>query len=137
MALHPAVLADLLDVEVRHARDRLGTRATDLHREGHYLVMTLTRPDGVWRLRLDGERYDAEPFEVALVSEGGTILPIEQWIPGFALDVHPVLGVPWPCVSGTRGYYAHESHFTERWDADRYRHRADSLLDKLLSKAGL
>lgn len=40
-------------------------------------------------------------------------------------------------VSGTEAYYSHPSHHTERWDAVRYQLRADNLLDKLLTKAGL
>ena len=52
---------------------------------------------------------------------------MEQWIPGFGLGIHPSLGVPFVCVSGTRGYYAHESHFAERWDSHRYSMRLDSL----------
>jgi hypothetical protein len=54
MALHPEVLADLLDREVRQARAFLGRRAGDLHRDGHCLVMILVRDDGSWILRLDG-----------------------------------------------------------------------------------
>jgi len=137
VALHPLILADLLDEEVRQARRGLGDRAADLRRDGHNLVMTLTRSDGTWLLRLDGERYDAEPFDVALIDDGGNLLPIEQWLPGFALGIHPSLNVPWVCVSGTRAYYSHESHFAERWDAVRYSLRADNLLDHLLRKAGL
>lgn len=137
MALHPEVLADLLDREVRRARAFLGRRAGDLHRDGHCLVMTLVRDDGSWILRLDGERYDAEPFDVALVDEAGEVLPLERWIPGFAHGLHSSLKVPWVCVSGTRAYYAHESHFAERWDTHRYKYRADNLLDKLLRKADL
>jgi hypothetical protein len=137
MALHPAILADLLDIEVEQARSRLGERACDLRRRGSALVMTLRRPDGTWTLRLDGSRYDAEPFDVALVDENGAVLPLERWIPGFAHGIHSSLQVPWVCVSGTRAYYAHESHFAERWDAVRYAHRADSLLAHLLHKARL
>jgi hypothetical protein len=137
MALHPAVLADLLDIEVEQARARLGERAGNLCRSGSALLMTLRRPDGTWTLRLDGARYDAEPFDVALIDEDGAVLPLEQWIPGFAHGIHSSLQVPWVCVSGTRAYYAHESHFAERWDAVRYAHRADSLLAHLLHKAGL
>jgi hypothetical protein len=137
MALHPAILADLLDIEVEQAWTSLGERAHDLHREGSDLLMTLRRPDGTWTLRLDGSRYDAEPFDVALVDGAGVVLPIEQWIPGFAHGIHSSLQVPWVCVSGTRAYYAHESHFAERWDAVRYVHRADSLLAHLLNKAAL
>ncbi|WP_424187702.1 hypothetical protein ACOBQX_07910 [Actinokineospora sp. G85] len=137
MALHPVVLADLLEVEVEQTRARLGDRAQDLRREGNYLLVTLRRPDGTWTPRLDGSRYDAEPFDVALVDDEGEILPADDWIPGFGLGTHPSLNVPWVCVSGTRGYYAHESHFAERWDAVRYVHRADSLLAHSLTKAGL
>lgn len=137
MALHPLVLADLLDAEVELARSRLGERAFDLRREGDALLMSLVRPDGSWTLRLAGDRYDAEPFDVALVDEANEVLPLERWIPNFAHGLHPVLGVPWVCVNGTRGYYSHESHFGERWDASRYALRADSLIAHFLAKAGL
>lgn len=137
MALHPAVLADLLDDEVRQACRRLGARAGDLHRVGSNLVMTVTRPDGAWVLQLDGSRYDSQPFDVTLLDVDGELLPLEKWIPGFALGIHPSLNVPFVCVSGTRGYYAHESHFAERWDSHRYSLRLDSLLDSLLRKAGI
>lgn len=137
MALHPAVLADLLDTEVALARRRLGERASDLRREGDALLMSLVRPDGTWTLRLAGEHYDAEPFDVVLVDEAGAVLPVERWIPNFASGIHPVLGVPWVCVSGTRGYYSHQSHFGERWDSVRFALRADSLIAHLLTKAGL
>jgi hypothetical protein len=137
MSLHPAILADLLDMEVRQARELLGDRAHDLRREGESLLMTFVRPDGSWTLRLDGTRYDAEPFDVALIDAAGAILPLEQWIPGFALGVHTSLGVPWVCADGTRGYYSYEGHHEERWDAIRYAKRAGSLLDHLLRKAGL
>ena len=137
MALHPAVLADLLDAEVRRARLKLGKRATDLRRVGTNIVMPMTRDDGTWNLQLDGSRYDSEPFDATLVDKDGQILPAEQWIPGFGLGIHPSLGVPFVCVSGTRGYYAHESHFTERWDSHRFSMRLDSLLDSLLRKAGI
>lgn len=137
MALHPAVLADLLDTEVRRARLKLGDRAGDLRRVENDIMMTLTRDDRSWNLKLDGSRYDSEPFDATLVDDNGQILAAEQWIPGFGQGIHSSLGVPFVCVSGTRGYYAHESHFTERWDSHRFSMRLDSLLDSLLRKAGL
>lgn len=137
MALHPVVLHDLLDLEVQIARDRLGERAGDLRRVGNALLMTLDRPDGCWTLQLDGSGYDAEPFDLALVDENGAVLPIEQWIPGLAHSVHPVLHVPWACISGTRGFYCYPGHHQERWDAARFQLRADSLLDTVLRKVGL
>ncbi|WP_232661267.1 hypothetical protein [Pseudonocardia sp. TRM90224] len=135
--LHPQILVDLLDGELALARQVLGARAGDLHRDGLALVMQLVRPDGTWTLKLDGTAYDAEPFDVALVGEDGDVLPLDRWIPGFALGEHPVLGRPWVCLSGTRAFYLYEGHHTERWDAVRFRHRADNLLDRLLAKAGL
>ncbi|BEP15932.1 hypothetical protein acdb102_42430 [Acidothermaceae bacterium B102] len=137
MALHPALLDELLDLELDRARARLGERAGDLHREGPHLLMTLTVAQRSWQLRLDGTRFDAEPYDVALVDTDGDVLPLEDWIPGFAHGIHTSLQVPWVCVNGTRAYYAHESHFKERWDHDRATLRADSLLLKLLAKAGL
>lgn len=137
MTLHPQVLAGLLDAEVEASRSALGPRAADLRRDGTALLMSLRRPDGTWLLRLDGTNYDAEPFDVGLIDDQGVLLPEEAWIPGFGLGIHPVLEVPWVCVSGTRGYYSHPSHYTERWDAVRYELRADTLLTKLLEKAGL
>ncbi|WP_298800778.1 hypothetical protein [Pseudonocardia sp. 73-21] len=131
-------MADLLDSEVALARNALGEgRTADLQRDGCSLVMTLVRPDGSWRLRLDGTRYDAEPFDIAFVDDAGEILPLESWPPNYAHGVHPVLGRPWVCVSGTRGFYLYEGHHTERWDAVRYTARADTLLDRLLTKAGM
>lgn len=135
--LHPTILADLLDSEVALARHALGDRAGDLRRDGLRLVMTLARPDGTWRLRLDGARFDAEPYEVALGDSHDELLPLEGWPPSFAHGVHPVLGVPWVCVSGTRGFYLYEGHHGDRWDAVRYSARADTLLERLLTKAGL
>ena len=137
MALHPAVLVDLLDTEVRRARLKLGEGAGDLRRVRTKILMTLTRDGNSWNLQLDGSRYDAEPFDATLVDDDGQVLPLEKWIPGFAHGIHPSLGVPFVCVSGTRGYYAHESHFTERWDSHRFSMRLDSLLDSLLRKAGI
>jgi hypothetical protein len=137
MALHPVILADLLDTEVRRARQKLGGAAGDLRRVGTDIHMTLIRGDGSWNLRLDGSRYDAEPFDATLVDDEGEILTLEKWIPGFALGIHPSLNVPFVCVSGTRGYYSHESHYSERWDSHRFSMRLDSLLESLLRKAGI
>jgi hypothetical protein len=137
VALHPAVLRRLLDSEVEVARSRLGSRTGDLHRDGEALLMTLVRPDGSWTLRLDGSRYDADPLDLALVDEGRAVLALERWSPGLAQGMHPVLQVPWACISGTRGYYCCPGHHQERWDAVRFQLRADSLLDTVLRKVGL
>lgn len=137
MALHPELLAELLDSQVQVARAALGKRAGDLHREGSNLLMTLKRDDGTWMLRLDGAGYNAQPYDLALVGADGAILPLEAWIPGLAHSVHPVLNHPWACISGTAAYYSFPGHHVERWDAVRNQQGADSLLAKVLRKVNL
>lgn len=137
MTLHPTVLHRLLDLEVEVARARLGSRAGDLCRDGNTLRTTLVRPEGSWTLQLDGSEYDAEPFDLALIDDDGVVLPIDRWIPGLAHSVHPVLQIPWTCISGTRAYYRFPGHHQDRWDTARFQLRADSLLDTVLRKVGL
>ncbi len=137
MTLHPELLAELLDLEVQVARARLGERARDLHREGNYLLMPLMRDDGTWTLRLDGTKYDAEPYDLALVDSDGAVLPFDQWIPGLAHGVHPILNRAWACISGTAAYYCYPGHHHDRWGAVRHQQRADSLLDAVLRKVNL
>jgi hypothetical protein len=137
MTLHPELLGELLDLEVQVARAALGERAGDLHREGNYLLMTLKRDDGQWTLRLDGTHFDAQPYDLALVDADGAVLPVEEWIPGLALNVHPILNRAWACISGTAAYYCYPGHHSDRWDATRYQQRADSLLAAVLRKVNL
>jgi hypothetical protein len=137
MALHPELLAELLDSQVQVAHAALGKRAGDLHRDGNNLVMTLERGDGTWTLRLDGTSYNAQPYDLALVDADGAILPLEAWIPGLAHSVHPILKRPWACISGTAAYYSFPGHNVERWDAVRNQQGADSLLAKVLRKVDL
>lgn len=135
--LHGEVVTELLEDELTMARSVLGARAGDLRRVDLTLRMTIVRPDGSWQLRLDGSRYDAEPFDVALVDDQDAVLPAEEWIPGMAHSVHPVLGTAWVCVAGTRGYYLFPGHHTDRWDAQRHHTHAAGLLEHLLTKAGV
>lgn len=137
MTLHAELLAELLDLEVQVARAALGERAGDLHREGHHLLMTLQRDDGQWTLRLDGSQYDAQPYDLALVDAEGEVLPFDEWIPGLAHSVHPILDRAWACISGTAAYYCYPGHHADRWDASRYQQGADSLLATVLKKVGL
>jgi hypothetical protein len=137
MTLHPELLAELLELEVQAARTALGERAGDLHHEGNHLLMTLTRPDGTWALRLDGTHYDAQPYDLALIDGNGHVLPLEQWIPGLGHSVHPVLHRAWACISGTAAYYCYPGHHGDRWDAARYQQGADTLLATVLKKVNL
>lgn len=137
MTLHPELLAELLELEVQAAKSALGARAGDLHREGTLLLMTLTRPDGAWTLRLDGTHYDAQPYDLALVDDAGNVLPVEQWTPNLAHGVHPVLHRAWACISGTAAYYCYPGHHGDRWDSARYQQGADTLLAAVLKKVNL
>ncbi len=135
--LHPVVLADLLDDEVAAAAERLGDRATGLVHDGRFVQCPL-RPAGDFLrwLRLDGRRYDGEPFRIAVCGPDGAPLPAGGWPQGLAAGVHPVTDEPFACVRGTWEYYLHPSHHQERWDAHRPRLRLADLLDHLLRKAG-
>lgn len=131
------MLSDLLDAEVEQAKALLGPRVGDLRHEDGAILMTLTRPDGSWNLRLDARDFDAEPYDLALVDDVGQTLPLEAWTPGLGYGIHPVLGTPWACISGTRAYYSFPGHHAERWDTGRYALRADTLLRRVLEKVGL
>ncbi len=135
--LHPVVLADLLDDEVAAAAERLKDRSAGLVHDGRFVrCPLLPAGDSLRWLRLDGRRYDGEPFRVAVCGPGGASLPVERWPQGLAAGVHPVTGEPFACVRGTWEYYLHPSHHQERWDAHRPRLRLADLLDHLLRKAG-
>lgn len=135
--LHHRILSDLLDDELETAQARLGARCVGLAHDGRYVRCPL-QPLGAlprW-LRLDGSRYDAEPFRVTVCGEDDTPLAAEQWPAGLMHSVHPVLGVPFSCVQGTWEYHLHPGHHQDRWDAHRSRLRMADLLDHLLRKAG-
>ncbi len=135
--LHPLVLSDLLDGEVAATVERLGDRAAGLTHDGRYVRCQLRPVGGSPRwLRLDGARYDAEPFRVAVYGEGGAPLAGEDWPAGLMHSVHPVLGVPFSCVQGTWEYHHFPGHHQDRWDVHRSRLRLADLLDHLLRKAG-
>jgi hypothetical protein len=135
--LHPVVLAELLDDEVAVAAERLGSRGAGLVHDGRHVRCSLGSVDDSRRwLRLDGLRYDGEPFRVAVCGPDGVPLPIGGWPAGLAHSVHPVTGEPFACVRGTWEYYLYPGHHQERWDAHRPRLRLADLLDHLLRKAG-
>jgi hypothetical protein len=130
--LHTALLNEMLDDEIAAAKERLGDRIGQIERDGAGIVMALG--DGLV-LRLDGARYDAEPFRVAVATNDGEPVPHELWPPGMSLGVHPVLGRPFACVQGTYEYHAHPSHLADHWATYRNELRLSDLLDHLLRKA--
>jgi hypothetical protein len=136
VTLHPALLHELLDAEIAVAMQRLGSRVAGIRRDGHVVQTPVTAPDGrrAW-LSLDGRHYDAEPFSVSMVDDGGST-GSEVWPPALLGGIHPVFRRPFVCVRGCAEYYTHPSHFQDRWDASRNQLRLADLLDHLLRKAG-
>lgn len=131
--LHPAVLIEMLNDEIAAAEDRLGGRAGPVERDGTDITVVLS---DVLALRLEGARYDAEPFRVAVITAEGEPVPHEMWPQGLSLGVHPVLGRPFACVQGTYEYHSHPSHLADHWATYRHELRLADLLDHLLRKAG-
>jgi hypothetical protein len=134
--LHPMLVAEMLDAELEVARARLGDRVSVVTRSGTTIQVLFQSADGQpVRLRLDGARYDAEPFRVAVVDEGGNIAEHGRWPAGLSHSIHPVLGRPFACVQGTFEYHCHPSHLNDRWDTYRSTIRLADLVDHLLRKS--
>jgi hypothetical protein len=74
--LHPAVIADLLEQEANVARERHRQRFSSLEVVGTdvFCVVDGTNKGNV-TLRLDGARYDAEPFSATVVRSDGSVAP--------------------------------------------------------------
>ncbi len=63
--LHPFVLTEMLDDEIAVAEERLGDRVDRIMRDGTCVAVPLT--DSL-TLKLEGARYDAEPFRISASS---------------------------------------------------------------------
>jgi hypothetical protein len=127
------VLIEMLDDEIAVAKERLDGRTGLIQRDGTDVTVALD--DGL-TLRLDGARYDAEPFRVSMTTMAGELVPHQMWPPGLSLGVHPVLNRPFACVQGTYEYHSHPSHLADHWATYRNELRLADLLDHLLRKAG-
>jgi hypothetical protein len=135
--LHPTLAAEMLDAELEVARARLGDRVSAVTRSGTTIQLLFRSVDGQpVRLELDGARYDAEPFRVAVVDDAGGVVEHGQWPAGLSHSIHPVLGRPFACVQGTFEYHCHPSHLNDRWDIYRSTIRLADLVDHLLRKSG-
>jgi hypothetical protein len=66
--LHRAVLIEMLDDEIAAAQERVGGRVGRIERNGADITVGLG--DGL-AIRLDGARYDAEPFRVTVTTSQG------------------------------------------------------------------
>jgi hypothetical protein len=135
--LHPTLVAEILDAELEVACARLGDRVSAAIRSGTTIQVLFQSADRqTVRLRFDGARYDAEPFRVAVLDEGGGVVEHGRWPAGLSHSIHPVLGRPFACVQGTFEYHCHPSHLNDRWDTYRSTIRLADLVDHLLRKSG-
>jgi hypothetical protein len=133
--LHPRIVGEMLDSEIRVARSRLAGRFTKLRRSGTTVICEFGT-ERKYRLVLNGREYDSEALRLAFVNEKGLPLPGSEWPPGLCHGDHPVLGVPWACVNGTYEYTRFPGHHEQSWDSVRYEIRLPDLLDHLLRKCG-
>lgn len=135
--LHPAVIADLLEHEANVARERHGQRFASLEVAGTDVFCVIDGTNkGTVILRLDGARYDAEPFSVTVIRPDGSIAPQEEWPGTLAQGIHPGLQRPFVCIAGTFEYHTYLGHTEDTWDAHRHQIHLVDLLDHLLKKAG-
>ena len=137
MTLHPTLLEELLEAEVRVARTRYEHRIRGLDILGTDIICRIDGNLGADALiRLGGRKFDAEPFRVAVVMPDGNIAPQPLWPGSLFHSIHPILGRGFVCIRGTFEYHCHPSHLDDRWDIYRTRLRLPQLLDHLLKKAG-
>jgi hypothetical protein len=135
--LHPVVLSELLKLEVDVALERHVGRFGRLEVDGSFVLCWLSTDEpNVSAIRLDGARYDAEPFAVDVVDGHCQPLSANQWPAGLCHGDHPVLQRPFACIQGTYEYHTFPGHTADSWDQHRAKIRLPDLLDHLLRKAG-
>ncbi len=134
--LHPTVTAEILVAEIEVATERLGDQV-QFTRTGTIVDAKISTGPII---RFDGSRYDAEPYDVAVVdavAPDGRMLPGEAWPPGLNHGHHPILGRPFICIRGTGEYHLHPSHLADPWDAYRGRLALADLAAHILRRMGL
>jgi hypothetical protein len=127
----------MLADEAAGAQARHGSRldTIELASTDIYCRVALSEDDTV-TFRFGGAGYDAEPFQVAVVTEDGDIAPPSGWPPGIGYSVHPILERPFICIRGTYEYHCHPSHLTDSWAAYRQSLRLPQLVGHLLRRVG-
>jgi len=137
VTLHPVLLDEMLTDEVEATRLRLGARFESIDMDGSDVYVRLGATNvGRATLRFAGSAYDAEPFQVAVVTDNGDIAPQERWPAGLFHSVHPILGRGFICIRGTFEYHCHPSHLGDHWSAYRLTLRLPQLLGHVLKKVG-
>jgi hypothetical protein len=127
----------MLTDEVEAARLRLGARLDSVEKLGSDVLVRLNSTNvGGAMLRFAGKGYDAEPFQVAVVTDDGDIAPQQRWPGGLFHSVHPILDRGFICIRGTYEYHCHPSHLGDPWSAYRLTLRLPQLLRHILKKVG-
>ena len=134
MTLHPVFLHEMLADEVEGVRIRLGGRLKSIRLSGTNVIVEIGSSDWGDTIRFAGASYDAEPFQVAVITPSGDIAASGQWPKGLYHSDHPILGRGFICIRGTYEYHCHPSHVSDAWAAYRNSIRLPQLLDHILKK---
>jgi hypothetical protein len=137
VTLHTGLLEEMLADEAEAARLRLGQRVKSIEVNGTDIYVNLLPSNvGEATIRFSGDRYDAEPFQVAVTTPAGEVAPNEGWPAGLSGGPHPILGRCFMCIRGTFEYHCHPSHLADSWAAHRLNLRLPQLLAHILKRAG-
>lgn len=137
MTLHPTLLEEMLADEAEAARLRLGPRVGPIEVDGTDIYVRLRSTNvGEAIIRFAGAGYDAEPFQVAVVTPDGEAAPNDQWPAGLGGGAHPILDRNFICIQGTYEYHCHPQHVTDTWAGHRQALRLPHLLGHILRRAG-
>jgi hypothetical protein len=137
VTLHPALLAEMLNDEAAAARARHGRKVESIEVAGPDILCRVGSSNiGTATLRFAGATYDAEPFQVAVVTDDGAIAPQGMWPAGLFHSVHPILQRGFICIRGTYEYHCHPQHVTDTWASHRQALRLPQLLGHILKRMG-
>ena len=131
--LHPSVVVEILDAEIAVSRERLGDRVGSIRRNCAVVLVDFGENTVA---RLDGTRYDAEPYSVSFQDAVGQPLAGHEWPAGINAGPHPIFNRPFICIRGTAEYHTHPSHLRDRWDFYRGRIALADLLDHICNRLG-
>jgi hypothetical protein len=137
VTLHPLLLDEMLTDEMEATHLRLEGRFGSIEKDGSDVYVRLNGTNvGEATVRFAGGGYDAEPFQVAVVTHHGDLAPEGQWPAGLFHSVHPILDRGFVCIRGTFEYHCHPSHLGDAWSAYRQTLRLPQLLGHILKRVG-
>lgn len=132
--VHPAVVADRLEREIRVAREQFASSGLRLEREGLRIRMWFPGVAAEAVVLLDGARYNADPLSLTVADRNGEPLPSDRWPSGLFHSQHPALQRPFACLRGLLEYHTHPSHTDDPWDRYRNSIRLVDLVGHIMAK---